>query len=135
MGDHLLPDSKKEQVEEPPTDEPELIVKMLQEAGYSKTIDTSQFFERMWNEAQQSLQSSQKIPIWASGDPLHPSQPDPTRPCIVGSIAFQVRANEKDNPGPLDIPIGERRWYVVGYSERHSHEQKMLSKERTGILK
>ena len=30
-------------------------------------------------------------------------------------IAFPSSENEKDNVEPLEIPIGERRWYVVGY--------------------
>ena len=34
---------------------------------------------------------------------------------------------------PLDTPIGESRWYAVGYSERHSHEQKIIFKKVTMI--
>ena len=44
-------------------------------------------------------------------------------------VAFWSPANEKDNSDPLDIPVDEGRWYVVGYSERSSQEQKMISKQ------
>ena len=35
----------------------------------------------------------------------------------------------------LGIPICERRWYIVGHSERNSHEQNMSSKGLTRILR
>ena len=45
VGDHLLPDSKKEKVEEPPQPtQQELIVKASQEAGTPTTIDIGQCF-------------------------------------------------------------------------------------------
>ena len=56
-------------------------------------------------------------------DRLHPGQPDSARPCIWGPIAFQPSLHEKDRLDPLDTHT-ERRWYVVGYSERNLHEPK-----------
>ena len=61
---------------------------------------------------------------------LHPAQPDSARLGIRGPIALgSPSVLRKDASKPLDIHIGERRWCVLGCSERNSHESKMISIE------
>ena len=70
-------------------------------------------------EEAQSPTSSPKIPDLCNGRP----------------IAFHPSAHEKDKSDPLDIHMGASRWYVVGYSDRNSHEPQMIPKEFTRNLR
>ena len=48
--------------------------------------------------------------------------------CIGGPMAFQSpSAHGEDTSKPLEIHIGDGRWYVVGYNMRSSHGPKMIS--------
>ena len=95
---------------------------------------------------------SPKIPICASGDRLrfivksyrhhhatdctYPAQPVSGRLGIGGQVAFQSpTVREKNTSKSREIHIGERRWYVVGYSGRSSHEPRMIPKEHTKQLR
>ena len=82
------------------------------QAGH-RTTDRSTF-----THPTDGTQASQNPPGGASGGP----------------IALQPPAKEKDISGPLDVLTGARRWYVLGYSDRHSHEQYMIYKEFTMIF-
>ena len=45
VGDHVLQESKKEQVEKPPEQtQQDFVVKSFEEAAYSKTVDVVQIF-------------------------------------------------------------------------------------------
>ena len=68
-------------------------------------------------------------------DRLHPGQPNSARPCIGRPIASQSPKDENDHSKQLEFPIGERRWYVVSYSESISHESKMIAEEVTRTLR
>ena len=68
-------------------------------------------------------------------DRSHPGQPDSARPGIGRPIAFQSPSvHRKDTLKPHEVRNGERRWYVVGYSGRNSHEPKMISKEYEEVV-
>ena len=57
-------------------------------------------------------------------------------PGIGGPIAFQSPSiHGKVTSKPHEIQSGERRWYVVGYSERDSQRPMMISKEFTIIMR
>ena len=60
-------------------------------------------------------------------DRLYPGRPDSARPGIGGPIAFQSPSVHTSKL--REIHMDERRWHVVGYSGRNSHEPKMIFKE------
>ena len=92
---------------------------------------SSEFVPEM--EALQSPRPSQKIPSCVHREtdcaPFSNRTATTARP-----TAFQSSKNDKDKSGPLDIPARERRWYVVVYRERTSHEPEMISNSFTWIL-
>ena len=87
-----------------------------------------------------------QIPPPTPTDRLQSGQPEIARPCIKRPSASQLSASrsnkplltpgtpavgswyKKDNSDSPGIAVGERRWSVVGYSERYSHEPEMFSR-------
>ena len=67
------------------------------------------------------------------GAAVAPAQAEDPEVRIGRPIAYQSSKRKKDNSEPLEIPFGERRWCVVGYSKRTSHEPAMISEEFTRI--
>ena len=91
-----------------------------------------------------------QIPPPTPTDRLHPGLPEIARPCIGRPIASQSPASQplltpdiplvgpwykNDSSDPLDFSFGGRRWYIMGYSERYWQSEKMISKERTNMLR
>ena len=87
-------------------------------------------------EEQQSPRPSQRISELCIGRPMAfhsqtlpgtTARPIAPRPARFRQVVHRAK-NDTDNSEPLDIPVGERRWYVVGYSERKSNEPKTVSR-------
>ena len=68
-------------------------------------------------------------------DRLHPCQPHSARPGIERPVASLSPKKEEDTSGPLEIAVGERRWYVVDHNEATSHEPKRISNECARVLR
>ena len=61
--------------------------------------------------------------------PPPPDWRDSTRPCIGRPIAFPVSQERETIRSHWRILVGDGRWCVVGYGERHSDEPKMMARE------